>query len=181
MRNSVIITLIVLTSFLLSCREQVLPSSKLAVGEFIIGQSFSECYNRAKAQEPSLTHLMQEENDSLFSCVMYTSVVGKTIVRNIRAYGWEDTIGYITYSVDNENWWREDQKVLDYYQEQFGKRKPKRVSSTKKDKRKYIGYEYLWRFQNGVIRIVKHTHYIIPFDNQVSYDGITVDFFRTNI
>lgn len=171
-----------------SCVNQVnrRPATELSFSGFSIGGSFVECYNHAETTE-SIKRLANhyydryEIQDSLFDyAYFYTTVPyydhpGREIYLGpVCVESFKGTVSSLEYSVENKDYCK---SIISMYQGKYGEVKPQKGLSRKKDQRKYLSTIYRWDFENGGIIITENTHHIIPFSDQLTYDGIQVRYY----
>lgn len=158
---------------------------EISIGPFVLGESFSQCYQKAKLDRN--VYLFRERCDSLHNEITFSIYDKELSVSDVYVSAYKDTITQMLYNIKydgdpaSQKW--ADEKVLNYHTKRYGKVKPikKPWMQWKQDKhRKYTSYNYDWSFENGYISICQRTHYLIPFKEQTSYDGLTVLYGKNN-
>lgn len=171
-----------------SCKEQFNrgPATELSFSGFNLGGSYQECYNLAAADE-GISRLAKhyydryEIKDSLYGyAYFYTSIPnydnpGREIyVGPVAVESFKGVITNLEYNVGDKDYCK---SIINMYQAKYGKVKAQKGYSSKKDNRKYDSVIYRWDFENGGIIITEKTHHIIPFSNQITYEGIQVRYY----
>lgn len=171
-----------------SCRNQInrRPATELSFSGFSLGDSYQECYNLAESRE-GIKHLTNhyydryEVKDSLFNyAYFYTTIPyydkpGREIyIGPVTVESFNGVISNLDFNVEDKDYC---ESIINMYQAKYGDVKAQKGHSRKKDNRQYNSKIYRWDFENGGIIITEKTHHIIPFSNQITYEGIQVRYY----
>lgn len=177
--------LVFISVFAISCGNKaikVLPATELAFGDFVLGGSFRECYEKA-TNNPTIKSL-KERGEGLLNYAEFLSMEipnydnpDKTIailMGEVKSYN--DSIYSIKYEAYN------DDAIFGMYQAKYGEVEPLEYTYDLGDYH-FIRLSRQWVFQNGSINIVRQEREPISILSTLGhhYDGLTIRYSDNSI